>query len=197
MLSASPAWKLSHWKIPAGERTYTSPSPGLGRSRFIHLSSHLMVSAWLTTMPGTGRRRAMASLDPQNECCLAGGPGAAPKVPCPEVALPLGKQSGLSWLKVWLLTLNFTAEEFLVLQVPKPKWLQKQKYIPEIALTSLNMIWFSLSTTLFWFTVWDKGGFNPRTVPNQNQTEKERLGMASQTLKCPSLLFYLLQSTQL
>lgn len=141
MLSASPAWKLSHWKIPAGERTYTSPSPGLGTSRFIHLSSHLMVSAWLTTMPGAGRRRAMASLDPQNESCLAGGPGAAPKVPCPEVPLPLGKQSGLSWLKAWLLTLNFTAEEFLVLQVPKPKWLQKQKYIPEMVY-SLGQRWF-------------------------------------------------------
>jgi len=39
----------------------TSPSPRLERSWVIPLSHHALVSAWLTVVPGAGRRMAVAS----------------------------------------------------------------------------------------------------------------------------------------
>lgn len=118
--------KLQLWEDPIRATSL----PHLGRSCFIRLSHHTLVSASLAAVPGAGKKTAVASLElfprdlipphkpSQNESCLAGAPGAASKVPCPQFPSPSGKQLDLSCLKVSLLILNFTAEEFLVNQVP-------------------------------------------------------------------------------
>lgn len=164
--------------------------PHLGRRWVFHLSYHVLVSASLAAAPGAGMGMAVASLGhfpkelipphkpSQNESCLAGAPGAASKVPCPQFPSPSGKQLDLSCLKVWLLILNFIAEEFLVNQVSKPKRSQKQRYRhPKYGPHLLDFI--HLNTIFFCFQIWNKDDFNTRSMPNKHQKEKEILGMTS------------------
>lgn len=178
--------KLQLWEDPVRAASL----PQLGRSWVIHLSHHTLVSPSLAATPGAGKRTAVSSLEllpkevipphepSQNESCLAGAPGAASKVPCPQFPSPSGKQPGLSCLKVSLLILNFTAQEFLVNQVPKPKRSQKQRYRhPKYGPHLLGCDFVNLNTIFFCFKIWNKDDFNTRSMPNQHKKEKEWLAL--------------------